>query len=157
MPKENTLLRMPTTIFFFFWLHRTVHGILVTQPGIEPSSPAVTVQSLNHWAARKVSNITFKTKISKPFAICNTDLSSELLEKGKSANCVILISGMDQWTPWKNFSFWFIDWLSSSAVRSFWVRPVLCGGSHCRRTTVEAACAVYWQAIYRWCAGIFYT
>ena len=121
MPKENTLLRMPTTIFFFFWLHRTVHGILVTQPGIEPSSPAVTVQSLNHWAARKVSNITFKTKISKPFAICNTDLSSELLEKGKSANCVILISGMDQWTPWKNFSFWFIDWLSSSAVRSFWV------------------------------------
>ena len=70
--------------------------ILIPWPGIKPVSPAVKVQSLNHWAARKVSNITFKTEISKPFAICNTDLSSELFEKGKSENCVILISGMDQ-------------------------------------------------------------
>ena len=136
--------------------------MLVTQPGIKPSSPAVKVQSLNHWAARKVSNITFKTEISKPFAICNTDLSSELFEKGKSENCVILISGMDQWTSWKNFSFWFIVWLLSSAVMGFWVwgggdlRPMLCDGSHCRRTTVKAACAVCWQVIYRWCMGIFY-
>ena len=32
-----------------FFLHPTTYGTLVPQPGIEPVSPALGVQSLNHW------------------------------------------------------------------------------------------------------------
>ena len=32
-----------------------VYGILVPQLGIEPISPELEVQSLNHWAAMEVS------------------------------------------------------------------------------------------------------
>ena len=45
-----TLERQP---FFFLW-SRTVYGILVPQPGIEPAPPALEAQSLNLWTARKV-------------------------------------------------------------------------------------------------------
>ena len=47
------------TFYFIFWLYCTACGILVPQPGIEPVSPAVEAQSLNHWTARKPSNATF--------------------------------------------------------------------------------------------------
>ena len=32
-----------------FMLHHMACGILVPQPGIEPVSPALKAQSLNHW------------------------------------------------------------------------------------------------------------
>ena len=38
-------------IFFF---GPAACGILVSRPGIEPSPPALEVQSLNHWTAREV-------------------------------------------------------------------------------------------------------
>ena len=45
-------------IFFFFfgggWPHLAACGILVLQPGIKPTPPAVGAQSLNHWPAREV-------------------------------------------------------------------------------------------------------
>ena len=35
----------------------SVHaGILVPQPGIEPVTPVVEAQSLNHWTAREVQD-----------------------------------------------------------------------------------------------------
>ena len=40
--------------FFYFWPLSAACGILVPQPGIEPMSPAVEVQSLNHWTAKEV-------------------------------------------------------------------------------------------------------
>ena len=43
--------------FFFFgggWPHLAACGILVLQPGIKPTPPAVGAQSLNHWPAREV-------------------------------------------------------------------------------------------------------
>ena len=42
------------TSLFFFWLHHAAYGILVPQPGIEPTPPAMEVWSLNHWIAREV-------------------------------------------------------------------------------------------------------
>ena len=39
---------------FLFWLHHMACGILVPQPGIKPMAPALEVQSLNPWTARKV-------------------------------------------------------------------------------------------------------
>ena len=41
---------------FFFWWHSVACRILVPQPGIEPSPPAVEAQSLNYWTAREVPN-----------------------------------------------------------------------------------------------------
>ena len=42
------------SLFFFFWPCTVACGILVPQPGIELSSPAVEAQSLNHWCAQEV-------------------------------------------------------------------------------------------------------
>ena len=39
---------------FFFWLHRTAHGILGPRPGVEPMSLALEVQSPNHQATMEV-------------------------------------------------------------------------------------------------------
>ena len=36
----------------FFWLCGVAHGILILQPEIEPTPPALKTQSLNHWTAR---------------------------------------------------------------------------------------------------------
>ena len=45
--------------FFFFWPHCAACRILVPQPGIEPTPPAVEAQKLNHWTAREVPVDTF--------------------------------------------------------------------------------------------------
>ena len=39
--------------FFSFWLCCAACGILAPRPGIEPRTPAVEVQSPNHWTARE--------------------------------------------------------------------------------------------------------
>ena len=39
----------------------------------------------------------------------------------ESQQTVIPISGMGQWTLWKNFSFWFIGRILSSAIVGFWM------------------------------------
>ena len=44
-------------MYVFFWLHCMASGILIPQPGIEPVSPAVEVQSVNHWTTREVSRV----------------------------------------------------------------------------------------------------
>ena len=43
-------------LFFFFslWLPRAACEIFVPQAGIEPMSPALEAQNLNHWTAREV-------------------------------------------------------------------------------------------------------
>ena len=58
------LLHLQGFFFFFFSLFLSfrpccaVCGILVLQPGIEPMSPALGAQSLNHWTAREVPTLT---------------------------------------------------------------------------------------------------
>ena len=53
---------------FFFFGHTTQQaGILVPQPGIEPTPPAVEAQSLNHWTTREVPVIQL-LKIHDPRA-----------------------------------------------------------------------------------------
>ena len=54
----------PFLYFYFlfkklFWPHCMSCGILVSWPGIEPMSPAVEAQSLNHWTTREVSTTLF--------------------------------------------------------------------------------------------------
>ena len=36
-------------LYLFFWPHRAACGILITQLGIKPGSPAAEAQSPNHW------------------------------------------------------------------------------------------------------------
>ena len=43
----------------FFWLRHIVCGILVPPTGMEPTAPAVGVQSLNHWTTEEVSALVF--------------------------------------------------------------------------------------------------
>ena len=51
---------------FSFWTHCMACGILVSQPMIKPETPAIPVQSLNHWTAREVPKTCFVIgKISK--------------------------------------------------------------------------------------------
>ena len=44
---------------FFFLPHHKACRILVPQPGIEPTPPAVGAWSLNHWTAREVPSTRF--------------------------------------------------------------------------------------------------
>ena len=57
--------------FIYFWLHWVLVaactlscpaacGILVLQPGIEPTSPALEARFFNHWTAREVRHFIFK-------------------------------------------------------------------------------------------------
>ena len=39
--------------FFFFWPHCTAGEISVPYPGVEPMSPELRMQSLNHWTTRE--------------------------------------------------------------------------------------------------------
>ena len=49
--------------FFFFltflWPRHAARGILVPQPGLEPTPPAVEAWSLNHWTTREVPQDLF--------------------------------------------------------------------------------------------------
>ena len=47
----------PCSNFIFiliFWSYHVACGILVPGPGIKPATPALEVQSLNHWTTREV-------------------------------------------------------------------------------------------------------
>ena len=49
-------------LFFWgggFWPRCAACGILVPQPGIEPTPPALEVWSLNHWTAREAPRMVF--------------------------------------------------------------------------------------------------
>ena len=52
---KATLLGFLWVLFWvFFWPHHRACWILVLRLGVEPASPAVEVQSLNHWTTREV-------------------------------------------------------------------------------------------------------
>ena len=47
-------------MYFFFlslWQHYIPCGLSVPQPGIELTSPALEVRSLNHWTSREVPRL----------------------------------------------------------------------------------------------------
>ena len=51
-PQMTSNLQMFFLYAFLFWLHCAGCGILVPQPGIEPESPTLGAQSLNHWTGK---------------------------------------------------------------------------------------------------------
>ena len=65
-------------LIFIFWLHHTACGILGPRPGIEPVSPALAAQILNHWTTMEVPASGFLTtrppgKPPDPVLIYNFD------------------------------------------------------------------------------------
>ena len=46
-------------------------GSLLSQPGIEPTPPALEARSLNHWTAREVQNLVLNTRsvLSKAYVL----------------------------------------------------------------------------------------
>ena len=55
VPTPSTSSLCPFLFFFLiFWLPCMACGILVPQPGMELSAPALEAQSLNHWTAGEV-------------------------------------------------------------------------------------------------------
>ena len=53
-----TTLPLSCIFFFIFWPHWHV-GILVSQSGIEHTSPALEMQSLNHWMPREFPPVCY--------------------------------------------------------------------------------------------------
>ena len=51
------LLQVLKLLTFFFFFDPATCRILVPQPGIEPTLPAVQAGSLNHWSTRKSQNL----------------------------------------------------------------------------------------------------
>ena len=54
MRRGSSLICPPIVFFFFFFFGCLACGILVSPPRIKLASPAVEVQSLNHWTTREV-------------------------------------------------------------------------------------------------------
>ena len=91
----NQSLHWPDLIFFFFYflifirfyLFVWLHWVLVAacrisscgmwdlgpQPGIKPRSPALGVQSLSHWTAREVPDLTIFQTFPESLCGCPTD------------------------------------------------------------------------------------
>ena len=72
--KGTTEVTSLTIFFFFFWLHCTTCGILVSQPRIEPVPWAVKVQSPSPWTTRE-----FPTKNLKHFISGTSSVMSDSL------------------------------------------------------------------------------
>ena len=100
-----------TGLFFFFSFFLSfslflsfrpccaVCGILVLQPGIEPMSPALGAQSLNHWTAREVPTLTVLYLIFKFLNYISLSYESTAHHKPPKS-----------WEPWRWGSF--LDWHS---------------------------------------------
>ena len=58
LPSKETFC----SVFFLFFLCPTTYGILIPQPGTEPMSPVLGVQSLSHWTPREVPSPSFIIK-----------------------------------------------------------------------------------------------
>ena len=54
---EKSISMLTVLIIFFFWLSWSACGILVPQPGIEPTPSTVKDQSPNHKIARKFPSV----------------------------------------------------------------------------------------------------
>ena len=64
-----------------FWLYQVACGIIVPQPGIKPTLPALEGWSLNHWTAKEFPWSSELTNVSTRyfsilFLICVSPLSS---------------------------------------------------------------------------------
>ena len=71
-------------------MHRKACGILLPQPAIEPTPPAVEARSLNHWTAREVPESILNARKELPLVWwrCQIILTS-LFALGSS--CLILV------------------------------------------------------------------
>ena len=47
---------------FAFWPHHVAYGILIPWPGIEPVTPALEAQNLNHWTIKEVPLLVITIK-----------------------------------------------------------------------------------------------
>ena len=61
LPVEETWVHLGSIYLFFLSFDHAACRILFPPPGIEPTSPAVEVQSLNHWTTREVSLFIFES------------------------------------------------------------------------------------------------
>ena len=53
--------------FFFFSFGHSTYGILVAQPGIDPTPPVVEVQGFNHWTTLRSPSIPFQNEVQTYF------------------------------------------------------------------------------------------
>ena len=81
---SNRILKL-----IFFWPRCAACGILVPQPGIKPTPPAVEARSLNHWTAREVPGIS-----SLMCPLLSSHYCSHL--SGCSLHCLLHLDG---WRP----------------------------------------------------------
>ena len=51
--------------FFHFWPCSAACAILVPQPGIKPTPPALEVKSFNHWTTREVLYVKLNETVQK--------------------------------------------------------------------------------------------
>lgn len=75
-------------VFVFFWPWHMACGILVPWPGIEPASPAVEAQTLNHWTTSKVPSFFILFDFS---SIYHTPSFSELSSSVSVPNTLLNI------------------------------------------------------------------
>ena len=78
---SSILASTPLDFYFFFFLTAPLR-ILVPLPGIEPKTPAVEAQGLNHWSTKEAPLPTKSYKHPFPYIVTNnnvTDISTRPL------------------------------------------------------------------------------
>ena len=89
-------------ILFNFWPYHTACGILVSWLRIEPMSPALKVQSVNHWTTRDVPSFYFKS-------ICKIRGNAELASSGLSIHWALLtVFSKQTLTFLSDFNIWML-------------------------------------------------
>ena len=85
-------------LIFIFWLHHTACGIRGPRPGIEPVSPALAAQVLNHWTTMEAPLFFLKGLFIYLF----------LAEPGLHC-CKQTFSGRGEWRLLSNCGAWASD------------------------------------------------
>ena len=87
---------------FVFWLCRAACGISVALPGMEPVSPTLGAQSLNHWAAREVLTSSFGFTVYKLWDLSNSLWPFWILRVKVTQLCLILCDPHGLYSLWNS-------------------------------------------------------
>ena len=101
----TSMSSIPKAIFNFFWPHHVAKGILVSQPGIKPASPALEVWSLNHRTKEVLPTSFIEETILSPLCVLSTLTEDKLATYKYKIYDHVFIWGLSTLFHWSTHLF----------------------------------------------------
>ena len=99
-------------IFFFFFAYHEACRILVLYPGMEPMTPAVEAQSLNHWTTREIpTEGSESSKVTNCLTLqgrMNFQLWLHGTARSNGRGPADMIPDLLSHIPWTGYGSWYI-------------------------------------------------